>query len=245
MSGNNLTINGAGQATGGKYGSIAINGAGTINGDVECDSMVNNGAATINGGIISHSVEFNGASSIKGKLESKFIRANGSCTINGETIAENITVAGAMNARENIKSEKIEVTGMINADKDCESEKFILKGGIKIGGMLNAGEISIVYDGDCGVKEIGGDTIMIKEGDIFLNTFLETILSPFIKAKKNRKMTIDTIEGDDINLSDVIVRVVRGRKVIIGNGCEIDTIEYNEECQVNANAKVQNSIKIT
>ncbi|MEI6518692.1 MAG: hypothetical protein WCO98_01395 [bacterium] len=245
MSENNLTINGAGTINGGKYGDICINGAGTINGDIECDRLVNNGASTVNGGVISQNIEINGASTIKGRIDSKAIRANGSCTILGEIITENLNVAGALTAKENIKAEKIEVTGAITADKDCEAEKFVVKGGVKIAGMLNAGEVTIAYNGDSSIKEIGGDIIKIKEGDLSLNNFFEAILMPFIKTKKSRKMTIDTIEGDDINLSDVTVRIVRGRKIYIGEGCEIENVEYNEECYIDVNAKVLKSAKIS
>ncbi len=244
MSGNNLTINGAGQASGGKYGSININGAGTINGDIECDSLMNNGATTINGGVNSQNVELNGASSIKGKVESKVIRTNGSCTIIGEIITDNLIVAGVLNAKENIKAEKIEITGGINAEKDCEAEKYIAKGEVKITGMLNAGEINIEYNGDCSIKEIGGDVIKIKEGDLSLNNFFEVILMPFITAKKGKRMIIDTIEGDEINLSNVTVRVVRGRKIYIGEGCEIENVEYSEECFIDTKSKVLRNTKI-
>lgn len=243
MSGNNLSINGAGQAAGGKYGNISINGAGSINGDVECDSLVSNGASTVNGGVISQNIELNGASTLKGRVESKTLSVIGSCTISGEIIAENITVAGSLNAKENIKAEKIETTGAINAEKDCEAEKFIAKGGVKIAGMLNAGEVNIAYNGDCSVKEIGGDTIRIKEGDLSLNNFFDAILMPFIKTKKRKKMSIETIEGDEINLTDVLAKVVRGRKVYIGEGCEIENLEYSEECYLDAEARVQKSTK--
>jgi cytoskeletal protein CcmA (bactofilin family) len=244
MSENNLTINGAGQASGGRYGSISINGAGTINGDVECNSMVNNGASTINGSIICGNIELNGASTIKGRVDSKVIKANGTCTIFGEIITVSLNVAGALNVKEKIKAETIDITGAINAEKDCESEKFNLKGGVKIAGMLNAGEITIAYDGDSSVKEIGGEIIKIKEGDLSLNNIFEAILMPFVKNVNEKKMIIDTIEGDDINLSDVIVRVIRGRKIYIGEGCEIENIEYSEVCYIDTNAKVQKSTKV-
>ncbi|MBI3459687.1 hypothetical protein HY009_01955 [Candidatus Acetothermia bacterium] len=54
----------------------------------------------------------------------------------------------------------------------------------------------------------------------------------------------DTIEGDEIYLENTRARMVRGKKVTIGEGCEVETVEYKESLEVTDGANVKTRTKI-
>ena len=54
----------------------------------------------------------------------------------------------------------------------------------------------------------------------------------------------DTIEGDEIFLENTRARMVRGKKVTIGEGCEIEIVEYKDSLEVTEGANVKTRTKI-
>jgi hypothetical protein len=53
----------------------------------------------------------------------------------------------------------------------------------------------------------------------------------------------DTIEGDEIFLENTHARIVRGKKITIGEGCEIEMVEYSESLEVSPKARVKHQKK--
>ena len=51
------------------------------------------------------------------------------------------------------------------------------------------------------------------------------------------------IEGDEIHLEDTSADVVRGKRVEIGPGCHIETVEYSEQLDIHPDAEVKNQTK--
>jgi hypothetical protein len=54
----------------------------------------------------------------------------------------------------------------------------------------------------------------------------------------------DTIEGDEIFLENTKARVVRGKKIQIGEGCKIESVEYSESLEVAPGAHVKHQTKV-
>jgi len=68
---------------------------------------------------------------------------------------------------------------------------------------------------------------------------------PFIPSNwGNAILTVNSIEGDDLRLSNTRAKVVRGKNVIIDSGCEIDLIEYTDSLQVSRGSSVKEKKKI-
>jgi hypothetical protein len=95
------------------------------------------------------------------------------------------------------------------------------KGAFDIKGMLNAGVIEIDLNGRSTAREIGGERIVVTKG---LGSRLEELLR-FVFLHPGA-LTVDVIEGDEVQLEQVIAKVVRGNRVVIGPGCEIDLVEH-------------------
>ena len=54
----------------------------------------------------------------------------------------------------------------------------------------------------------------------------------------------NSVEGDDIALEGVTAPRVSGRVVAIGEGCEIDLVQYSEQVEISPEAKVGRTEKI-
>ncbi len=54
----------------------------------------------------------------------------------------------------------------------------------------------------------------------------------------------DTIEGDEIFLENTRARMVRGKKISVGEGCEIEYVEYSESLDVIDGARVLHQTKL-
>lgn len=57
-------------------------------------------------------------------------------------------------------------------------------------------------------------------------------------------LTTEIVEGDDIHLEHTRAKVVRGNRVTLGPGCEVDLVEYKEHFHQDKSAKVMASRKV-
>lgn len=222
---NDLRINGLGNSPGGSYNFVQINGKGDINGDLECDELQINGLGCVHGNVKAGATRTAGKSEIDGNLEGQEIVTDGMTEIGGAINAENV-----------------ENRGMLKVTKDCGSEAFVSQGGFTIGGLLNAGRIDIELYVASKAREIGGEEICIKSGDAL--GFRKLLGSIFPTWESNRRLTVDTIEGDSIYLENTIAKVVRGTDVKIGSGCEIGLVEYKNTFHKDVNAAVKENKKV-
>ena len=75
-----------------------------------------------------------------------------------------------------------------------------------VGGLLNAGTVTIRLYGGCDAHDIGGETIDVRLAQPW-------VFLPFLGE---RNLTADSIEGDTIYLENTRAKVVRGANVTIG-----------------------------
>jgi hypothetical protein len=54
---------------------------------------------------------------------------------------------------------------------------------------------------------------------------------------------VETIEADEIDLVATTAKMVRGREVKIGAGCDLARVEYSESLTVDPKAKVGEEVK--
>jgi cytoskeletal protein CcmA (bactofilin family) len=222
---NDLRINGLGSSSGGSYDFVQINGKGDINGDLECEDFQVNGLGCVHGNVKTGAARTAGKSEIDGNLEGQEIIIDGMAEIGGS-----------------VKADKVENRGMLKVNKDCGSETFRSQGGFTIGGLLNAGKIDIEIYVTSRAREIGGEEIEIKAGDAF--GFKKFINSLFPVLQFNQGLSAESIEGDDIYLEKTTAKVVRGRDIKIGPGCQIDMVEYRNTFHKDHGATVKEAKKV-
>lgn len=254
----NLKISGSGSSGGGIYDEVKISGSGTINGDLECNTLKCSGSVDIEGNVTAKNMKFSGSAKIKGNIKAETMDASGSVKVNGNMDTDEIKVSGGSQIYGDVKTKKIkisgsssidgnlhgeeiDISGSINIKKDCESEIFKTSGGMNIEGLLNAGEINIALYGRCKAKEIGGENINVR-----LSAFDESIVAKFLKTmfSYRRDLITEAIEGDNIFLEGTTAKIVRGNNVTIGKGCYIEKVEYSGEINIVDGGKVENQVRI-
>ncbi|MTT33095.1 hypothetical protein GMB86_13870 [Terrilactibacillus sp. BCM23-1] len=230
-----LIISGSGSTSGGIFHNVKISGSGKVGGDIECSRFQTSGSSRINGNVKSENMKISGNSKILGSLTSETMDISGSITIDGNADVKSIHISGFSRIKGNIKSEMVSLSGNIKLFGSLESDSVHLKGGFMIQDLLSADEITIGIGGDCKVKEIGCGTLKVTK-----RTFGLDILSKLF----SKHLITDQIEGDDIYLEYTKAKTVRGNRVTIGSGCEIEHVEYKDHFSKAGDAIVKHSEKI-
>lgn len=235
----NLRVTGTTNATGGVYEQVKITGEATIDGNIDCIGLRCVGTSEINGNLKAQSVRLVGTARITGNLESDKIWMQGQADIDGQAAVKNANIHGMFSTKGNLTGEKLRVGGYLKVDGDCEAEIFRVRGAFTIGGLLNAGDMEIRLWGGCEAKEVGGEKIVVKKSNsiqlIFKQIFFSGIAS---------RLCAHVIEGDEIYLEHTEAKIVRGNNVVLGPGCEIEQVEYQNEFQQHKKAIVRKSKKI-
>ncbi|MCZ8514640.1 bactofilin [Paenibacillus filicis] len=232
-----LVISGSGSASGGLYANVKINGEGKVYGDLQCNQMKTNGASEVRGTVSSESIIVNGTVKIQGRVESGKINIHGELRSGGDLTCRDVKCHGSAHVKGRLTGELVDLEGELIVQDDCETETFAGKGAFKIGGLLNAGEIDLILYGPSRARDIGGERITVRKRG------LSAMLNPFI-ARLVPHLDVDTIEGDEIHLENTKAKIVRGSRVTIGVGCEIDLVEYKESFTPLKGGKVHDSRQI-
>lgn len=232
-----ITINGSGSASGGTYERVKIRGEGSVGGDLECALFKCQGTSRVNGAVKAEQVKIQGETSIHGALQAGDVHIYGRFHVDENVIHQRFKVSGDAHVQGCLKGEAVHLKGSVDIKGDCEAESFQCSGGFTIGGLLNADTTDIRLYWSSAAKEIGGESIVIKKGAFSL---LKSIFMPFSHAR----LSVEMIEGDEIYLEQTRAKVVRGHKVHIGPGCDIEQVEYKDDFRQAQEAKVTHRKKI-
>lgn len=230
-----LLINGFGSSNGGSFNTVSINGKGSVTGDVECSELDFNGSGSVAGNVVVNHARINGHGKIKGNMESQVLRVDGTAGVIGNLIVKELKVSGKVNVGGKMKGDEIKIKGRLTVGEDCEAETFKAESQFSIGGLLNADLVDITIFADCHAKEIGGQTILIKQKNSLLGFF-----KPFVRTQ----LKTECIEGDKIEIENTKAGIVRGNDVVVGANCEIDVVEYSGEFTMDKNSIVKDIRKI-
>ncbi|RDE27710.1 bactofilin family protein [Parageobacillus thermoglucosidasius] len=223
-----LVISGSGSASGGRYDLIKISGTGKIHGDTDCNDMAIYGIATMEGNVKAKAAHISGNARITGSLKTEQAKIHGNARINGDLQCKQLDCHGRANVDGNVSADEVHIHGEAVIKGNCDAEQFHARGEFSIGGLLNAGTIQIKLGGHCQAKEIGGERIEVKQqGMAFLKKLLFHV-----------GLDAESIEGDEIYLEHTSAKAVRGNRVTIGPGCNIEIVEYQGEFQCDPSAKV-------
>jgi len=235
-----MTINGSGEVGGGQYRDITINGSGVINGEVNCRRLTINGSGRVNGLVTGGAVTIHGAGKLDRLQQVDALHIHGAGTIQDDSSVKELQVDGTASFQHSITAEGVEIHGALTVHGDCTAEHFTARGGFAIDGLLNADTIEIILHGDCRAREIGGSTIRaaLPKHVAGLDKLLHAL------TNHRHTLTADTIEGDDIQLEQTTAKVVRGKRIVLGAGCNIDLVEYSESFEASKEAQVQAQTKV-
>ena len=236
---NDISISGSGKIAGGEYDNIRISGSGSMTGDVIANSVHISGSGrseSIEAGEIKASGSFHAGGCVKAGE----IHVSGSAHIGGAIEAGEIRISGAFHANDVISAKTVRVSGSMHAESGVEADNAIISGAAHIKGLLNAESIEINLNGASRISEIGCERIAVKKtGAPFFSFF--NIFKMNIGSKS---LTANSIEGTEVFLENTICPVVRAKNAVIGEGCEIGRIEYEDTLEIHPSAAVKEKVKI-
>lgn len=240
-----MNISGSGRIPAGEFeDKISVSGSGRLDGNVRCISLSCSGSVHGAGWVkCSEDVRVSGSCHINGDLEASTISVRGALHVDGDLSAVNtVKVSGAIHCEGNARSSTMKCSGVLHVGKGIEAEDFHMSGVIKCGGLLNAEKVDISLDrmGNGSIGSIGGGEIRIypRDSDKSQKPRLP-LLAKLIGRSEGGGLTVEEgIEGDVIALENVKTPKVVGRMVAIGVGCDIDLVQYGEECEIHPDAKV-------
>ncbi|NUK29227.1 polymer-forming cytoskeletal protein [Parageobacillus sp. VR-IP] len=234
-----LTVNGSALTSGGTFHKVTIRGDATINGDLWCDRCKVFGNADVSGNIEAKSFHIFGQANIRGNVQGETIKLFGEMNLRGNAAAAyDFHLRGAVHADGDVTGGTIHGYGEMKVSRDCEADVFSVKGAVEIGNILNADQVELyLYFADSRIFEIGGKTIRVKRSKAM------NLLHFLKRFAYDSKLKAETIEGDDIYLEHTDAKVVRGDRIIIGPGCNIDLVEYHTSFQQDEKAIVKEKRK--
>ena len=217
-----MKISGAGVIGAGEYDDVRISGSAKGEGLIRCENFHLSGS--FSGGEVECEEDFHvsGAAKFIGNIEAKEIR-----------------ISGAVKTEGGIKGGEIKVSGTIKVPGDVEAEEIKITGEINCGGLINAEKLNVTLDSTYTSKaeNIGGSEIKIVKNQSI--GFFSRLLKKF-----GTFIISESIEGDKINIEYTKAKTVIGKNIVIGDGCEIDLVQYTENAEISPKAKVKKCEKI-
>lgn len=177
---------------------------------------------------------------MRGNVETETMKIFGEADIHGHVTTNDLNLRGAVHIKEHLVGGHIHGYGELKIEKDCEADSISLKGAVTIGKTLNAEKVNLyLHFEDSRIAEIGGEIIRVTKSKAL------NVLN-FLKRFRydSAKLVAESIEGDEIYLEYTKAKVVRGKEVTIGPGCEIDIVEYQTSFQQDEKSKVIESKKV-
>ncbi|MBP2001754.1 cytoskeletal protein CcmA (bactofilin family) [Paenibacillus shirakamiensis] len=232
-----LRISGVGTYPGGNYALISIDGVGRVNGNLICEEIECNGTVKLRNVQVKNQMSVNGSGNVDGCLEGGSLRVDGMLKVRDEIRIDHLDINGMLTGLRGANGEKAEVNGSLKVQGDMQYEVIEVHGSLKVSGLLNAGTIHMELNGGCSAREIGVEQITVrKRGSLY--GILGKITGKF------SYLETDIIEGDDIDVEFTKARVIRGNRIRIGAGCEVDLVEYKESYEADPKSDVSRAVRV-
>jgi cytoskeletal protein CcmA (bactofilin family) len=215
-------INGDGTVAPGTYGTIVLNGAGTITGDVTCRELKINGAGRCRGSVTADVVTVNGTGTFDGPVQAAELSVSGTADVHAGIGAGVLKVRGTVSADGGIHARDIDLKGDLRTGGGVKADKLFGEGRFAINGPLEAGDIDLRIHGKSSASEITCERMILKVPDGITAVF---------SAFSDRELAAATVRGGELELISVVASLVSGTKVTLGEGCRVGRVEYSDTLQ--------------
>ncbi len=237
------SLSGAGKLSGGDYARVSISGAGKVTGDLKAEELRISGAGKVEGNAEATQVSVSGGASFAGSVVAEEMSVSGAARIGGDAKVKELKCSGTFRVTQNVIAEYVKVSGHIHVGKNLEAEIFKASGGFTIEGLLSADKIEVHLGGKCYANEIGGERIEVTRGGFRERGILFDGLVRMFSGGGLAELKAGSIEGDDISLEETTADVVRGKRIKLGPGCHIGSVEYSETLEAHSSAKIEKQTK--
>ena len=232
------TVRGAGELSGGDYARIVILGSGEITGDVRAERVRSFGSGEMHGFSEIGKLCVVGSGSVGSGLTAGHVRALGAFEVRGRLEAAKLSVTGACEVDGDVRVDELRALGLLEC-QTAESSSLRVRGAVEIEGLLSGDSVELHLGGaDSRVGEIGGERVEVWRRTLGKRNPLVKALGWLCNPGLRAHLRVSTVEADDVALEDTRAKTVRGKRVWIGLGCEIDEVEYEETLVVHPKAVV-------
>ena len=242
-----MKIAGSGRIPAGEYKAVSVSGSGKLFGQVRCATFSSAGSCRGEALVCEGSCKVSGSASFSENVQAASFSAAGSFACGGDlAISEKLSCAGSVHCGGSVACHELSVAGLLKVGGGIEAESVKAKGTIACEGLLNAESIDIAFDNSgTDIDSVGGSSIAIyprREGKARRRF---SLLSLFRRRSGRACAEVkSSVEGDAIHLTGVVTPRVTGRVVVIGDGCDIELVQYSERVEISPDAKVGRTEKI-
>jgi len=220
-------------------GSFKSAGSSTVDGDLRATHFSCSGSQRVGNDLIAGNVRLSGSCNVSNDVEADEFVSKGRFRIGGLLSADDIRIQlghgrGGQCVVSEIGGERIEVRSK-GPFWDYDQEKLERKLG-KVGHKLEKGLTKM--RGKFGIEIDLGDIDKMVDDIVKVGEKIKVNIESNFEDDYLAMLEVETIEGDDIYLEYTKASVVRGKKIAIGPGCEIDHVEYSDSLEIDEDAHV-------
>lgn len=228
-------INGDGTVAAGTYGTITLNGAGTVTGDIVCRELRINGVGTCKGSVRADLVTVNGTGTFDGPVQAGEFVANGNVDVRAGVGAGVLKVRGSVSTDGGIHARDIDLKGDLRSGGAVKADRLFGEGRFAVRGALEAGDIDLRLHGRSSATEVTCTRMVLRvpEG-----------ISAVFSAFADRELAANTVRGGELELISVVASLVSGAKVTLGEGCRVGRVEYSKTLQKLGGALVTEEMQV-
>ncbi|GMA51463.1 hypothetical protein GCM10025857_28200 [Alicyclobacillus contaminans] len=162
-----------------------------------------------------------------GAVECKSLRGMGEVEVNGNLTVGGLRMMGNMEVHGNLEVTTANVLGEMQVSGDCTGDVLTLRGAFNVDGLLSADDLRVKLYGPSRVRDMGGASLVVRK-----------------RYGKAAELVAEVIEGDEVNLQFTTAEVVRGRRVVLGRGCRVKRVEYQDVFEQNSDAVVEEAVQL-
>ncbi|WP_151734563.1 hypothetical protein [Paenibacillus tengchongensis] len=212
-----LVLGGMNSAGGGRYNQVRLEGMSTIHGPLQARMLKADGMMTLDADVLAAEMDADGKLTVKGNLEGGRLTLDGMLSVHGD-----------------LRCGTLQLNGMSDVKGGCDVEELRGEGGFTVGGLLSAGMVDFMLQGQGKAERIGARSLVIRRSPRAARSKLLSGLFPKFKAG----LKAELIEGESVQLEYTEAGVVTGGTVSIGPGCDIGLVEYRDTVHIHPEARV-------
>jgi len=243
--------------------TIGVAGSCKIKGSARADEIKTAGSCRVKGEVRAEELRTTGSCAIDGAVSVDTFKCSGSQRVDDSVNAGYVKISGSIRASGNLETDKFvsegsfKVEGLLSGDEiaihlggNCQAEEI---GGERIEVRSGACRSFHLNEGsEHADRRTWDDPWTSREKSHGIDVDLRTMTREMSKLGSklgnlglsmtgigsHGTLRADAIEGDEIYLESTKAKLVRGKRILIGPGCEIDRVEYEDEIRVHTEAEV-------
>ncbi|WP_199613823.1 polymer-forming cytoskeletal protein [Paenibacillus alkalitolerans] len=238
-----VAISGMGKVYGGVYHRVSISGMGKVMGSIEAATLEISGSSVVEGDATIDSISISGRTIAKGNVKAQKMVSNGSMTVKGELRTDTLQSSGKLRCDGLLKAVSCTSSGFLSCGSDVEADEFHVEGYVQVNGLLNAGQVNIVFDGPVTISEIGADSVHIRK-QVKDHTGINTIIMKLTSVFRKTQCSFRSIEANSVDIENTRVGKISGETIIIGPNSRVERIEYSKRLSIHPSSVVLKKVKM-